>query len=458
MSAFRSAGNRSAGNRGTGNRGTGDRVPVLARLARMASAGLKEFGVSVNSDYGWTVRGGRWHSAFYPGSDVDWAKEAGTLWHNGAVGLCVNYLFNKVVEPAAQVVADGPDDTLVPAPKHPLLTLLRRPNPEYRGSALVRAAALSYKVNGNAYIIKVRDAGGHGAVRELWYLPHWQMEPAEPKDGGPTEFYRHVVGNREKLYPRRDVIHLKFGIDPESPRRGLSPFRAQFQSVASDREIDTYTATILRNMGVIGALVSPANKEDEITPTVAEQIKAKMLSQSTGDMRGGVAFPSIPVKVDRVGTSPQEMALDSIGNRPESRICATFGFEPMAIGLPSGNTTYANKSEARAASYENGIVPMLSEFAEAFTEELLLSEYPREAGDRVVFNYDKVRDLQPDVNARDRRARENFTRGIWKLSRAQETTGIKPDPDVDGYAWQLMPQKVAASAAEGSDGGGAGNG
>jgi HK97 family phage portal protein len=423
--------------------------PSLSALAARGLAALKEFGVTATGNYGWTVRSGRWHSAFYPGSEVDWAKEAGTVWHNGAAGLCVNYLFNKVAEPKARVMAPAEGGKEAPVVGHPLLALLAAPNPEYRGSSLLRAAALSYKVAGNAYVIKVRDAGGLGRPRELWYVPHWQMEPVPPEDNGPTQFYRHVVGNRERIYARRDVIHLTYGRDPENPRKGLNPFRAQYQSLVADREVDTYTVTVLRNLGVIGALVSPAGDE-EISPDQADTLKQMITDQTSGDMRASVIVPSLKVNVQKVGATPQEMSLSTMGDRPETRVCAVFGFEPMAVGLPSGNTTYANKAEAREASYENGIVPMLTEFAEALTADLLPEMDPA-PGRRVDFCYDAVRDLMPDLNDRDRRARDNFTRGIWKLSRAQTETGQQADPDVDGYAWQLLPPKAAQAAAGAPD-------
>ena len=248
---------------------------LLARLRSSASRGLasvKELGVTPGGNVGWTVRSGGARSTFYAGSDVDWEERAGTLWLNSAVSLCAGFLFNKVCEPSLEVRRTsagraGAKEEAVP--EHPLLALLARPNPEYSGNALLQAVALSYKAKGNAYVVKVRDAGGLGAPRELWYVPHWQMEPLEPSGGGPTEFYRHTVGGKSKYYPRRDVIHLKFGMDPEKPRLGFDPSRAQLAGVVSDTQVDVYTATILTGLGVIGAFVSPATSGDKISPEQA---------------------------------------------------------------------------------------------------------------------------------------------------------------------------------------------
>ncbi|BDI33421.1 hypothetical protein CCAX7_54720 [Capsulimonas corticalis] len=423
------------------------KLPGLRQQIRRglnAVLSIKDGGVTAEGDAGWSVLSGRNHQ-YYRGSVRNWQNEAGPLWENPAISIGIQYIFNKVAEPRLQVVSD-PDGTPTPIPGHALIQLLRRPNGEYSWRAMLQACAASYKLDGNAYIVKVRGSGGYGSVQQLWYIAHWQMEPLAPLGNGPTEFYKRTLPNgKTEVYARANVIHFKNGLDLENNRKGYAPFRAEFREVVSDNEIATFTASILKNLGV-AIMISPVGDDAEMDTDTVDELKDKVRVGISADNRGGLVMPSIPVRADRIGSTPQEMALDTIGDRPESRIFATLGIEPMAVGLPSGNTKYANKKEAREASYENGIIPMLSVFGETLTDELLPDFHAgqKSAPDEVVaFNYDKVRDLQPDLDAKHKRFWGDFKNGIGKLSEARAGLGYEKDEQIDGYYFELMPAKTA---------------
>lgn len=443
------------------------------KLFQRAAAGLsvvkKDFGVTAEGDFGWRTMGAG-GSVQYAGSDVDWQAAAGDLLFNSVVAICIQYTIDKIAEPVARAVYLGADAMPVPVPNHAATALLNWANPEYRGRQLLAALAVSYKLNGNAYAVKVRGAGGLGAPRELWYVPHWRMTPLAPPDGGPTQFYAMSMPNgaSPKIYPRADVIHLRNGLDPKNPRLGMSAFRAQYRAVVSDNEIDTYTAILLQNFGVIGAMVSPDGPDVELGPDQAEELKRRMTASMTGDARGGLQVLDIPVKVQYATRSPQDMALSTIGDRPMQRICATFGIDPAAVGLAAltGEKYGTLRKEARASSYEQGILPMLAVFAEGWTQELLpeftlpgTSSTPASAGEPVSIEYDytDVKDMQEDADAKHKRAREDFKGNGLTLDEFRSLIGLKKaaDPDLgDKFQFQLLPAPggdVGVPGAPGTD-------
>ena len=51
-------------------------------------------------------------------------------------------------------------------------------------------------------------------------------------------------------------MHFRFGLDPENDRKGRSPLAGVLREVFTDDEAANYTASLLRNMGVPGIIVS----------------------------------------------------------------------------------------------------------------------------------------------------------------------------------------------------------
>src|SRR5262249_7081498 len=147
-------------------------------LVGRLGAGLKAFRMA------WS--GGRWlrDGAFYagngvlPGSPVDYEVLAGDVLRDSLVSNCAGWIADNITEPSLCVYGRGPTGDL-PEPDlaHPLVELIRNPNPHYDGDALWQATAISYAAHGNAYWVKVRSDAGRGAVRELWWVPHWTITP-----------------------------------------------------------------------------------------------------------------------------------------------------------------------------------------------------------------------------------------------------------------------------------------
>lgn len=416
--------------------------------------------VTTTSDAGWTPIGAALGSfqGKFAGSCLNWSERAGTLWEHPAAALALSFLFDKAVEPRLTLRRPGPGgdyetvpENEVPPAVAPLLALLTRPNPEYDGATLRQITTLSYRLAGNGYWVKSR-ASRYSPAGELWYIPHWQMVPVEPEDGGPTrEFKRTVRGKHGQsvttLYPREDVIHFKRGIDPKNPRLGLNLFAGVLRELVTDSDIATYTAALLHNFGVSAGLVSSADAEEPLAPEERDTLKGMLDARTTGDQAGSWIVSSLPLKVEPMGTSPKDMDIASLGTRPEARVLAAFGFNAMAIGLPSDDKKYANYREARAAAWEDGILPLLADIAATLTQELL-SEFDPTGTYTLGFEYGHIRDLQPDEDKQSARFVAEWKGGVRLLSEARAALGLEEDAGIDGYSWQLAPGKANGSGTD----------
>ena len=82
---------------------------------------------------------------------------------------------------------------------------------------------------------------------------------------------------------------------------------------------------------------------------------ARLVQQATtGANAGGVVFPSVPLDVQTLGFSPEQMSLEQMPKLPEERITAVLGIPAITVGVGAGldQATYANFREAREAAVE----------------------------------------------------------------------------------------------------------
>jgi len=432
---------------------------IYRNIAKSLRSFNKYAGVTSLSDFGWRNFGGQLMTTKYAGSDLAWDQEAGSLFGNAVITLCLQYCFDKVVEPIVECVTNDSKGEIIPIPRNEAINLLLHPNQLYSGNDLLCALAMSYKTSGNAYIRKVRNGGG--LPTELHWVPEWQIRPVLQNDTTlpPTGYVWEKPlsnGQTEKvmLLPR-DVIHIRNGVDPTNPHMGYSEFKALLRAVVADNEIDTCTAVMLRNKGILGTVLTP-KAEVEMTPQQAEQLKTKIRDHSTGDSRADIIALSFPVEINQLNSSAQDLALTSIGDRPMQRICGAFGIDPTAIfqstAAQGGGEKYGSmRKQALESSYRQCVIPMLAKFAEAFTYGLLPDWGVDTDKYWIEFDYTRVADLEEDKNEQATRVTAMWQANLVTQNEARAMLGLPPmegdEGDVlftelsMGIAQQFMPEE-----------------
>ena len=222
---------------------------------------------------------------------------------------------------------------------HLMLELLERPNPYYAGSVFWMATVIDWHISGDGYWIKIRDRGGR--PRELWWTPSPMMTPK----GDEKEFisyYEYKVGGQTFEIPPSEVVHFRYGLDPENPRKGKSPLSSLLQEVFADQEASDFTAALLGNMGVPGVVISPS-KDASPSPADVDATKEWFKEAFTGDRRGEPLVMSGATNVDQFGFNPQQMQLRDIRRIPEERVSAVLGVPAIVAGLGAGLDRLATK-------------------------------------------------------------------------------------------------------------------
>jgi HK97 family phage portal protein len=365
-------------------------------------------------------------------SPVNYEREAGDLWTNSAIASCLYWIFRAFPEADLQIVTEL-KGVVTPIPSHPMLLLVDGPNPYYGGDELWAGILLSWFLDGNYYLLKVRDATGQ--VVELWYIPHFMIRPVWPKDG--SEFvsgYEYRVNGKKFFFERRDVIHGRLGIDPRNPRSGFSPMKSVLREVASDNLASQFAAAMLKNMGVPGVIISPKDEACFITDEDADAIKAKFKAHFTGEGRGEPLINTVPLDIQAPAFSPDQLNLEKIRNVPEERITAAFGLPAVVVGLGAGldRSTFSNVRQMRQAAYEGCLKPTQRAIASVFQKQLL-PEIGNPSTYRVRWCYD---DIAAFADERQALAEELSllyqSQLIWR-SEAKKKLGYPVHPGDDVY-------------------------
>jgi phage portal protein BeeE len=356
--------------------------------------------------------------------------------------------------PVVAVSAPNEIDSTEIQAAHPAAVLFRRPSydPDLGRSwlswmELIAGVIVSYRVDGNAYIIKVRSAAGRTV--QLWYTPHFMLEPRWDLND-PTRFITHydyapsgvrltdgpmsIASPDGPVYPIRvqDVIHLRDGLDPQNPRKGYSKVKKILREIFTDEEAARWTASLLRNQGVPGLVISPTSDKGWITDkNDAEESKERLRAMFSGDRRGEPIIMRGPSKVEHFGFSPEAMKLREIRAIPEERIAAQLGVPAAVVGFGAGleHTKVGRTMEEFVdLAWQNGILPPARMIAPQLTEQFLSEWEPDGAGVTHDFTFDTSRvPIMASYHKIQAERHEILVRGsIETRAEARRALGLRP--------------------------------
>ena len=384
--------------------------------------------------YGYEAVGGPWGDWYgAPEDAVDYDVAIGGVTSTDIVMACIQWQMRTFPE-APLRLRRRRGDSLLDAPDHRLLQLLRNPNPAYGLDTLWQATVFSHSADGNAYWVKIRNRMRR--VVQVWWVPHWAMRPCWPDDGNTyIDHYEYQVGDLPEIrIEPEDVVHFRFGIDPLNDRLGISPLKTALRELYSDAQASRWTATALENMAMPGLILSP-EEGSLVSDLDLDQARERIERRFTGAGRFRPMVLGYGVKVATYGHSARDMELKDLRRIPEERVSALLGVPAIVAGLGAGldRSTFANFAEAREMAYESNIIPLQREFAGTLSKSLLIDFEGNR--DQIVLDFDLsgVRVLQEDVNAAAERWSTLVRGGIAMVSEARSAMGLPYDATTNIY-------------------------
>lgn len=378
----------------------------------------------------------------------DYRREIGDCLDASVVTAPVQWVQRSLPEARLTVMRYRRGGKVDDLADHDMLSLIARPNGYYGDIALWSGTVLSYCIAGNAYWLKARN--GVGRPAELWYVPHWTMKPYGPEDG--SSLLSHYVyspgGGIEpiKVEPA-DVVHFRHGIDPRDPRLGISPLDGAIREIFMDLESSNFVASLLRNMGVPGVVISP--RGGVVPAEDVEATKAWFQQAFGGDRRGGPLVMGAPTDVAPYGFNPQQMNMSEARDVAEERVCASLGIPAAVVGFGAGlqsTKVGATMAEMRKLAWHNGVLPIGRVFADEIDRSLLPDFGPATGRVKTVWDTSEVLALADDEDKETDRWNKRVQGGWVMVSEAREAAGLDVDDSHKIYLRPISVVEVAAGA------------
>jgi len=304
-----------------------------------------------------------WHGA----GRVAWSpRDTVTLTKTGFAGNPVGFRCVKMVAEAAASLPLVLQDATERYAEHPLLSLLKRPNPGQGRAELFEALFGQLLLTGNAYLEAV--GGGEGrAPAELHVLRSDRMSVVPGADGWPVG-YEYAVGGRRHRFDvsavPQVICHIK-NFHPQDDHYGLSALQAAAQAVDVHNSASRWSKALLDNAArPSGAIVyRGAEGQGTLSADQYDRLVSEMETHHQGArnagrpmlLEGGLDWKPM-------GFSPSDMEFQKTKEAAAREIALAFGVPPMLLGIP-GDATYANYQEAHRAFYRLSVLPMVSRVA-----------------------------------------------------------------------------------------------
>ncbi|MGA8968661.1 MAG: phage portal protein [Pseudolabrys sp.] len=257
---------------------------------------------------------------------------------------------------------------------HPLLDLIRRPNPRQDGASFLESIASHLLLAGNAYIEAVGIGGeGDAQVRELYTLRPDRMKLVPGADGWPQAYDYTVAGStvrfdQSAMLP--PILHLTF-FNPLDDHYGLSPLEAAAVAVDTHNAAAAWNKALLDNAArPSGALVYDGPDGAALSALQYERLKNEFAEHYQGMSNAG--RPLVlegGLDWEPMSLSPSDMDFLNAKHAAAREIALAFGVPPMLLAIP-GDNTYSNYQEANRVFWRQSVLPLAGRIACALTHWL----------------------------------------------------------------------------------------
>lgn len=298
---------------------------------------------------------------------VAWsARDSGSLMRGGFVGNPVGFRSVRLIAEAAAAVPLICEDRERRYEAHPVLELLRRPNPGQGRAEMFEALFGQILLSGNGYIEAV-GLRGDGLPEELHVLRSDRVSIVPGADGWPVAFEYAVGGRRHRFDMTGSpdpVCHIK-SFHPLDDHYGLSPMQAAAVALDVHNSASAWSKALLDNAArPSGAIVyKGADGQGVLAPEQYDRLVGEIEMNHQGARNAGRPM-LLEGGLDwkQMGFSPSDMEFHQTKQAAAREIALAFGVPPMLLGIP-GDATYANYAEAHRAFYRLTVLPLAARVA-----------------------------------------------------------------------------------------------
>lgn len=307
---------------------------------------------------------------------------------------------------------------------HPFRQLMMRPNEHMTESDLMKAAMVSWDVS-NPRRFYCEKEYKNGLLIGLHPLDPGSMKP---KFGQSRQLigYTYGSGNDKKEYSLDDLLIRSAPAWYDPP-----PMIAALGATESDSAQTDYVRAFFANGGIPpGFLKYQTPLNDKQREDIREKWRAIYGNRHGNQHDVGVL--DINATWQETGATLDKLQSQALRSIAESRICMVFGVPPLIVYAYVGllRATYSNLKEAWAGFWDATMSPAFKEWRMFWLWELLteFEEATAINSEAVRLHYDmsQVAALQEDVDAIQKRARDNFQAGGVSFNEFRGAIGALP--------------------------------
>jgi hypothetical protein len=294
-----------------------------------------------------------------PGSDVNFASQVKNGMSSSVVTSALCWMMRTFPE-APLVTQKLVEEKWETQPGHALTNLLGDRTPSTTASCSGRRrswTSASAKRSGS------RSETGRRSRRAVVGAARPHLPEGEPEDRSMLDYYDYRPGYSEPLALQpSDVVHFRFGRDPNNILRGFSPLAAVMREVYTDDQAANFTAAILKNMGVIGVIIAP--EVGTLKQEAVDKLKDDFQQKFTGDKRGSAMVVGGPMKAQVLQYNLSGFDVAPVRDIAEERVCAALGIPAAVIGFGTGlqqTKVGATMREMVKLAWQGGIEPIQQE-------------------------------------------------------------------------------------------------
>lgn len=349
---------------------------------------------------------------------------------NPVVRSCVDKIALSLSSVDIKAYVLDKNGKLIDKPNHPILQLLRNPNPAMSGEDLLAEFVRHYLISGNAYLYGSGiDSNVKKPPNELYVYSPANMSIIEGKTIFP-EAYKYRNKNNDIVYPVNQLTGLsailhKKTYNPVNKNYGLSLMSSSAFAVDIINEGARWNLRLLQNEGrPSGALVIKGSDGNPSTLSDAQyqKLREELTQQFSGSNNAGrPLLLEGGMEWQEMSMNAKDMDFEKNINNAKRDIALSYGVPPVLIGI-QGDSTYANMAEARLALWTDTVLPLLQSMLSSINT-WLAPLY----GDGVILWYDEdtIPALEPLRSMKAQRIEASETMTVNEKRRAMGLDDIE---------------------------------
>lgn len=289
-----------------------------------------------------------------------------------------------------EIVLTDTDGTPIEDRNHPLLKLLKHPNPYQSGRQFIHDIEHQLALHGGAYILVSRTGN---TINDLRVIPAERVTPQQSTNYlTPIAFFDLNLGNENRRVLPSDMIFIHGTLD-EDGITPVSPIDACADPIRTFSEAEDWNRNLLNNGGKPMSVVTIPDKLNAQTyQEFAARYRATM--QGTNNA-GSTAILDGGKQLSVVGMSAVDLDYNNGLNQITMYICMALGVSPEVVGS-SVNACYNTVSESMTSFVTKTVVPELELIYDTLTA-YLCKPYPE-----IIITYDREQlegiNVRPTIN------------------------------------------------------------